>query len=456
MNYLSVCSGIEAATVAFKDLGWKPVGFSEIARFPSAVLAYHYPEIKNYGDMRGYESWDIKERVDLICGGTPCQAFSVAGNRNSLDDERGNLTLTFTKLCDYFDPEVILWENVPAVLNTKDNAFGQFVATLTGIDKPVQKNHIYPRAGILCGPKRTVGWRVLDSQYFGVAQRRKRVYVIAYRGTNNWRVLPSLFDYTPFSGNYPETRKEKKAETKTFSKTIYNEDGSKEVYFTESRVSGTLLARNPKRSYEIIVSGAYLAKVSVNNNQTTESIRLLTPVEYERLMGFPDNYTRVLDSKNEEDYYSARYTALGNSWAVPVIRYLGKKINEVKLMEKKMKILNLTQHNATPEQIKAGVVDLNERDRETWSKAITFNELPTASDIEKAVFLACDLCLENDAIAAMIGGAPFLMSPLVDELKRIGVQPVFAFSKRESKEVVKEDGTVEKVSVFRHEGFVEA
>ncbi|AEP36193.1 hypothetical protein [Taylorella asinigenitalis] len=121
-----------------------------------------------------------------------------------------------------------------------------------------------------------------------------------------------------------------------------------------------------------------------------------------------------------------------------------------------MKILNLTQHKATPEQIKAGVVDLNERDRETWSKAITFNELPIAGDIEKAVFLACDLCLENDAKAAMIGGAPFLMSPLVDELKRIGAQPLFAFSKRESKEITKEDGTVEKVSVFRHEGFVEA
>lgn len=120
MRFLSICSGIEAASVAWEPLGWTPVGFSEIEPFPSALLEHHYPNVPNLGDMTKYDQWSFDDNIDIICGGTPCQAFSVAGQRKSLDDERGNLSLTFCRLCDKFDPDIVIWENVPGVLNTKE------------------------------------------------------------------------------------------------------------------------------------------------------------------------------------------------------------------------------------------------------------------------------------------------------------------------------------------------
>lgn len=123
MKYLSVCSGIEAASVAWHPLGWEPVGFSEIEPFPAAVLEHHYPTVSNFGDMKNYEQWDI-ENFGVLVGGTPCQAFSVAGLRAGLHDSRGNLTLTFCELANHYDPEWIVWENVPGVLSDKTNAFG--------------------------------------------------------------------------------------------------------------------------------------------------------------------------------------------------------------------------------------------------------------------------------------------------------------------------------------------
>lgn len=148
-HFLSICSGIEAASVAFQPLGWEAVAFAEIEPFPSAVLAHHYPQIPNLGDMRRFRQWDEERlaRADMLCGGTPCQAFSVAGLRGSLDDERGNLTLTFCHLYDHLDtlrrragrpPAVCLWENVPGVLSTADNAFGSFLAGLAGESVPLQ------------------------------------------------------------------------------------------------------------------------------------------------------------------------------------------------------------------------------------------------------------------------------------------------------------------------------
>ena len=105
MNYISVCSGIEAATVAWNKLGWNPLGFSEIDKFPSAVLQHHYPNVPNLGDMTKYKEWNINESVDLIIGGTPCQSFSVAGLRGGLEDSRGNLTLTFVQILNHFKPK---------------------------------------------------------------------------------------------------------------------------------------------------------------------------------------------------------------------------------------------------------------------------------------------------------------------------------------------------------------
>jgi len=192
MRYLSICSGIEAASVAWHPLGWTPVGFAEIEPFPSAVLAHHYPGVPNLGDMTKFKEWNVED-VDLLVGGTPCQAFSVAGLRGGLSDSRGNLTLTFVEMADYFDPNWVVWENVPGVLSSKDNAFGCFLAGLVGASEPLVPDGRWDNAGLVSGPRRTVAWRVLDAQFFGVAQRRRRVFVCAVRGSGNWSAARALF-----------------------------------------------------------------------------------------------------------------------------------------------------------------------------------------------------------------------------------------------------------------------
>jgi DNA (cytosine-5)-methyltransferase 1 len=192
MRFGSVCSGIEAASVAWHPLGWKAAWLSEIEPFPSAVLAHHYPDVPNLGDMTALPERILSGEVeapDLFCGGTPCQAFSVAGLRNSLDDARGNLSLTFVGIANAIDhvrsvrrddPAIIFWENVPGVLSTKDNAFGCFLGALAGeVEALEPAGGKWTNAGCVSGPQRTVAWRVLDAQYFGVAQRRRRVFVVA-------------------------------------------------------------------------------------------------------------------------------------------------------------------------------------------------------------------------------------------------------------------------------------
>lgn len=192
MRFGSVCSGIEAASVAWGTLGWRAAWLSEIEPFPCAVLAHHYPDVPNLGDMTTLpdriRSSEV-EAPDVFCGGTPCQAFSVAGLRKSLDDARGNLSLTFCEIADAIDqvrliqqshPSIVFWENVPGVLNTKDNAFGCFLGALAGEDDAlIPPGGRWTNAGFIDGPQRAVAWRVLDAQYFGVAQRRKRVFVVA-------------------------------------------------------------------------------------------------------------------------------------------------------------------------------------------------------------------------------------------------------------------------------------
>ncbi|EHN1755257.1 Dam family site-specific DNA-(adenine-N6)-methyltransferase [Salmonella enterica subsp. diarizonae serovar 50:z52:z35] len=192
MRYGSVCSGIEAASIAWESLGWQPAWFAEIEAFPSAVLANHWPHVTNLGDMTGIaaavRAGDV-EAPDVLVGGTPCQAFSIAGLRNSLADKRGQLTLSYVELANAIDDKrrergekeaIIVWENVPGVLSSKDNAFGCFLAGLAGESSELQPaGGKWTHAGCVSGPERTIAWRVLDAQFFGVAQRRKRVFVVA-------------------------------------------------------------------------------------------------------------------------------------------------------------------------------------------------------------------------------------------------------------------------------------
>ena len=189
MNYLSVCSGIEAATVAWHQLGWNPVGFSEIEKFPSAVLNHHYPHVTNFGDMTKYKEWNINDTVDLLVGGTPCQSFSVAGLRKGLDDPRGNLALVYCGMLDHFKPKWFVWENVPGVLSSGGGRdFGSFLGAVVKLGYGFS-------------------YRVLDAQYFGVAQRRRRVFVVGHLG--DWRPAASvLFERHSLCG-HPAPSREK-------------------------------------------------------------------------------------------------------------------------------------------------------------------------------------------------------------------------------------------------------
>jgi len=208
MIFGSVCSGIEAASVAFKPLGWKAAFFSEIEKFPSRVLKHHHPDVPNHGDMTQFKEWTINEPIKLLCGGTPCQSFSVAGLRKGLDDARGNLMLTFGEMAAKLRPQWIFWENVPGVLSSSKGAdFGAFLGLISGRTIPVP-NGGWGKAGVIPGYKNAYGiaYRIFDAQYFGVAQRRRRVFVVGYLG--DWRPAAAvLFERESMQG-HPAPRRE--------------------------------------------------------------------------------------------------------------------------------------------------------------------------------------------------------------------------------------------------------
>jgi DNA (cytosine-5)-methyltransferase 1 len=426
MRFGSVCSGIEAASVAWHPLGWEAAWLSEIEPFPCAVLKHHYPDVPNYGDMTLLPDRILSGEVeapDLFCGGTPCQAFSVAGLRNSLDDARGNLSLTFVGIANAIDhvrsvrrdaPAIIFWENVPGVLNTKDNAFGCFLGALAGESDPViAPGDKWSNAGCVYGPKRTVAWRVLDAQYFGVAQRRRRVFVVAsarydinpteilfeFEGVRRdsapsreagQRIAPCVTNGPPFSRTGNE-RVEAEAMvvwppeiaptlTADFGDKLGQNnqhiDSQKGGLFVPSlmqptyALQGNMIGRNDNAGpqgdginvevcftqncvdihavaqpivYERHDQDARLKEVSVaptlhaKSDNTCDlpvvlrpnmAVRRLMPVECERLQGFPDGYTNIPWRKAEQAPDGPRYKALGNSWAVPVVRWIGKRIQE--------------------------------------------------------------------------------------------------------------------------------
>ena len=347
LRYGSVCSGIEAVSVAWQGMGFEPAWFSEIESFPCAVLAHHYPSVQNYGDMTTLPERILSgeiEAPDILVGGTPCQSFSVAGLRNSLDDERGNLTLVFVRILNAINtirrrhglPDaVVLWENVPGVLSTRDNAFGCFLAALLGESKElVPTRGRWTGAGIVRSDEREIAWRILDAQYFGVPQRRRRVFLIA--GNRDRRAAQILFEQPSKSRN-PETGGKKGKESATF---IEGSFGT----FRASNTAGTLKRKGGALSggsETLIVNiGATLSTGfggrGVDSDQicngncviTFPEVRKLTPVECERLQGFPDNYTRITwrNKPAEQCPDTPRYMAIGNSMAVPVMRWIGSRI----------------------------------------------------------------------------------------------------------------------------------
>ncbi|EAU9884063.1 DNA (cytosine-5-)-methyltransferase, partial [Salmonella enterica] len=464
MRYGSVCSGIEAASIAWESLGWQPAWFAEIEAFPSAVLANHWPNVTNLGDMTGIAAAvrvGDAEAPDVLVGGTPCQAFSIAGLRNGLADKRGQLTLSYVELANAIDDKrrergeeeaIIVWENVPGVLSSKDNAFGCFLAGLAGESCELQPaGGKWTHAGCVSGPERIIAWRVLDAQFFGVAQRRKRVFVVA-SARKGFDPAEVLFELNSVRRDTPPCREPQTAVTAdagngaeggshwdnpanphptlnqsnniggigasnqeifaqrgagivgAYRMTAFGEysgDGTAstvkardykdatDLAVTYSNISRTLLSKSndstaedletyaihgtqdPDTNHELahtlgrnhgqenaIITEPYTiairgreegSTVEVRNDGTANTlltpdggragmgvgavgwgmqVRRLTPVECERLQGFPDNHTlipwRGKDAADCPD--GPRYKAIGNSMAVPVMRWIGERI----------------------------------------------------------------------------------------------------------------------------------
>lgn len=436
-TYGSVCSGIESASVAWEPLGLTPEWFSEIEPFPCALLDYHWPHVPNWGDMSQLPDavrYGVVSAPDILVGGTPCQAFSVAGKRESLADARGGLSLIYGDLLNAIDEQrgegneaVCVWENVPGVLSTSDNAFGQFLGLLAGEyaladclsgravaleAQPGDDRQKWPKSGCVIGPVRTVAWRVLDAQYFGVAQRRKRVFVVASarEGFDPASVLfecegvrrdsaPSRETRQEVTGSFREgshwddSRNAHPTLNQSFNtggigasnQEIFSQRGSG-IVSTYARVSHCLNAgaqqRNDYETETFVLAlhdkatrfrggggtrngdGAgnglgvsqpsdpmYTLTTGDRHAVSTPSVRRLTPVECERLQGFPDNHTLLpFGSKQRVDaelqaYYERhlgrsltvdeyrafvsdgpRYKAIGNSKAVPVVQWVGMRI----------------------------------------------------------------------------------------------------------------------------------
>jgi DNA (cytosine-5)-methyltransferase 1 len=351
VRYLSVCSGVEAATVAWHGLGWQPVAFSEIEKFPSEVLTHHYPAVPNLGDMTKYKEWNL-DTVQLLVGGTPCQSFSVAGLRKGMDDPRGNLALVYCGILDHYRPKWFIWENVPGVLSSnRGQDFGAFLGALVELGYGFS-------------------YRVLDAQYWGLAQRRKRVFVVGHLG--DWRPTAAvLFESKSLSRDITPSREKKQTNPTEFVPSVANclettcndysrADGFNMIAFSPSHYTrgfgqqpssdliGTLKREYNDNSPHVCISTNPVAvdiyNQSLNGNLTTTltaacggsttsgpkvmqnmAVRRLTPVECERLQGFPDNYTNIKDKCPD----GPRYKAMGNSMAVPVMRWIGKRIQMV-------------------------------------------------------------------------------------------------------------------------------
>lgn len=369
MIYGSICSGIEAATVAWEPLGWKAAWFSEIEAFPSAVLAERWPEVVNLGDMTKIAAAVRAGEVqapDVMVGGTPCQAFSIAGLRNGLSDARGQLTLSYVELANAIDDKriergeeeaIFVWENVPGVLTSHDNAFGCFLAGLAGESCELEPSGgKWTHSGCVYGPQRAIAWIVKDAQYFGVAQRRKRVFVVASarKGFDPGQVL---FESEGVRRDTPPSREPQTAVAALTARgvgTCGADDNQAQaghlLAFGGGNTGGNidvaacLTAKGQHIDFEVETFAVHgtqdpdtnleLAHTLGSNHGQENAIsngvqvRRLMPVECERLQGFPDNHTLISWRGKEatECPDGPRYRAIGNSMAVPVMRWIGERI----------------------------------------------------------------------------------------------------------------------------------
>lgn len=422
MRYVSLFSGIEAASVAWEPLGWEPVAFADVDPFSAAVLSERYPEVPNLGDVSSIDWSDYAGTVDLIVGGSPCQAFSIAGKREGLMDERGQLMLEYVRAVRDVHPRWLLWENVPGVLSQSG---GDAFDTL---QRELEK----------CGY--SLAWRTLDAQFAGVAQRRRRVFLVGHSRVGCAAAV--LFERESLHWDSPTSLAKRQALAERAGRSVENAgdkepsggcgvgryrlsdlraadrdmqvprayragaSGGKvtwcvqgdiargahlgcngtgachELSYTLNTIDVPVVTRAPFcmadsngrsavdidlagtltvagdpptvsvncRNYDVSVEilGNLLAKsnggtsLNYQNPIATKSptggmaLRRLTPRECERLQGFPDDWTRISYRGRPADECpdSLRYKALGNSMAVPVMRWIGWRIDQVDKIER--------------------------------------------------------------------------------------------------------------------------
>ena len=335
MRYYSIFSGVEAATLAWEPLGWEPACFCEVGEFPSAVLRERWPDVPNLGDITKV-NWKrvVREHgaADLVVGGSPCQSFSVAGTRTGLDGASG-LMWEYVRCIREVKPYWILWENVPGALSSSNGE--DFRCLLEALDA--------------CGYG--LAWRVLDAQFFGVAQRRRRLFLVGRLGDVEGP-CKVLFEPESLRWDTPTSR-EKRQELAAGAGSgascagfcAGNTAGAGSVGYQEE-VSPTLRGGGSGTNMTptvLQVKGnaidrdlAGTLKANNNNNNppivsSSCSVRRLTPRECERLMGMPDDWTKVpyRGKPAEECPDTPRYRAIGNSMAVNVMRWLGVRIDAI-------------------------------------------------------------------------------------------------------------------------------
>lgn len=384
MNYLSVCSGIEAASQAWADLGWTPVAFSEIESAPCRVLAHHYPNVPNWGDMKKFKEWP-DATVNVLCGGTPCQSFSNAGDRAGLDDPRGHLMLTYGAIAARYRPEWLVWENVPGVLSSNEGRdFASLLGLLSGqrIEPPEGG---WQSAGFVAGHPNAYGlaWRVLDAQFVrvdshprAVPQRRNRVFVVGHLG--DWRRAAAvLLERESLRGDPAPSREAGKGSA---ARALCSTDGGVDREDRHTLIAQgfdtynqsltgdttqTLCSRgdSPGGNAHLVpavlayggnntagsidVATARNACSSASGRMDFESetfiavepgrgaaVRRLTPAECLRLQGMADDYLDIeVNGKPLAD--GPKYKAIGNSWALNCARWVGERIAMVDAIGKK-------------------------------------------------------------------------------------------------------------------------